>query len=161
MPYTIDVQSTSRFPAPFIRAVAAAANKAMTHQAVADGAALTLLLTDEATIQELNRQFRGEDRSTDVLSFPPGDPMPGSEHLLDYLGDIAIAVPVADGQAAAKGHDTKAELQLLAVHGVLHLLGYDHLDPEQKKSMWQTQAAILQELGLEGIQPTEDEHDDN
>lgn len=160
MAYTIDVQSTRRFPADYIRAVAVAANEAMTHQQVSAGAALTILLTDEEYIQELNRQFRGEDRPTDVLSFPAGEPMPGSEFLLDYLGDIAIAVPVAERQASEKGHGQLAELQLLAIHGVLHLVGYDHIDPAEKETMWDIQRMILTRFGLENIQPTEDDHDD-
>lgn len=160
MPYTIDVQSTRRYPAPFARAVAAAANETMINESAPEGAALTILLTDDEYLRELNRQYRGEDSSTDVLSFPAGEPLPGSENLLEYLGDIAIAVPIAEQQAAAKGHDALSELQLLAVHGVLHLLGYDHLDPNDKKMMWQKQANILRRLGLENIQPTEDGHED-
>ncbi len=160
MAYTVDVQSTQRYPADFIRAVASAANEAMTHQQVSEGAALTILLTDDDYIQELNRQFRGEDRPTDVLSFPAGEPMPGNESLLEYLGDIAIAVPVAERQASEKGHPLVAELQLLAVHGVLHLVGYDHLGGDEKEKMWSVQRAILMHLGLDNIQPTEDDHDD-
>jgi len=160
MAYTVDVQGTQRYPADFIRAVAAAANEAMTHQQVSEGAALTILLTDDDYIQELNRQFRDEDRPTDVLSFPAGEPMPGNESLLEYLGDIAIAVLVAERQATEKGHPLVAELQLLAVHGVLHLVGYDHLESDEKEKMWGVQRTILMHLGLDNIQPTEDDHDD-
>ncbi|HMT20027.1 MAG TPA: rRNA maturation RNase YbeY, partial [Promineifilum sp.] len=70
MSYTIDVQGTSRYPAPLIRAAAAAANEAMAHENASPGAALTILLTDDAYLRELNRQYRGEDHATDVLSFP-------------------------------------------------------------------------------------------
>ncbi len=160
MPYTIDVQSTNRYPTAYMRAVATAANVAMTHESVSDGAAVTLLLTDDDYLRQLNLQYRGEDRATDVLSFPGGDPIPGAENLLEYLGDIAISVETAKAQAAAKGHEATAELQLLAVHGVLHLAGYDHDDEEGKAAMWAAQEAILGRLGLEGIQPTEDEHAD-
>lgn len=160
MPYTIDIQSTKRYPTPLMRDAAAAANEAMTTQGVSDGAAVTILLTDDEYIRALNLQYRDEDASTDVLSFPAGDPLPGSEHLLEYLGDIAISVETAERQAAAKGHSLGAELQLLAVHGVLHLLGYDHTDEQQKAEMWAAQAAILGKLGLEGIQPTEEAHDE-
>lgn len=160
MAYTVDVQSTRRYHADYVRAVATAANVAMTHQLVSEGAALTILLTDNEYIQELNRQYRGEDRPTDVLSFSAGEPMPGSEGLLEYLGDIAIAVPVAEEQATEKGHGLLAELQLLAIHGVLHLVGYDHLEPDEKEIMWDVQGTILARLGLENIQPTEDDHDD-
>jgi probable rRNA maturation factor len=160
MSYTVDVQSTSRYPTPLLRAVAAAAHAAMTHQRVAEGAALTILLTDDDYIRQLNSQYRGEDHATDVLSFPAGEAMPGAEGLAEYLGDIAIAVPFAQRQATARGHDATAEMQLLAVHGVLHLLGYDHLDEDDKAAMWQAQADILRTLGLEGIQPTEEGYDD-
>ncbi len=160
MAYTVDVQSTRRYPADYIRAVASAANEAMILADVSEGAAVTVLLTDDSYIRELNRQYRGEDLATDVLSFPAGDPLPGSEGLLEYLGDIAIAVPVAEKQAAEKGHELQAELQLLTVHGILHLVGHDHLEAKEKEAMWAAQSAILKHLGLENIQPTEDEHDD-
>lgn len=160
MSYTVDLQNTVPYPMPYLRAVAAAANMAMDHEKVSDGAALTILLTDDEYLRDLNLQYRGEDHATDVLSFPGGDPIPGAEDLLEYLGDIAISVDTAEAQAEAKGHETAAELQLLAVHGVLHLLGYDHQDEDQKATMWAVQAAILARLGLEGIQPTEDEYDE-
>lgn len=160
MAYTIDIQSTKRYPTPLMRDAAAAANEAMATQGVSDGAAVTILLTDDEYIRALNLQYRDEDAATDVLSFPAGDPLPGSEHLLEYLGDIAISVETAERQAAAKGHDLGAELQLLGVHGVLHLLGYDHADEDQKAEMWAAQSAILKKLGLEGVQPTEEGHDE-
>jgi probable rRNA maturation factor len=160
MPYTIDVQSTQRYAPQLAQAVARAAHEALTHGGAADGAALTILLTDDDYVRELNRHYRAEDATTDVLSFPAGAPLPGDTDAAGYLGDIAIAVPTAERQAAAKGHATPAELQLLAVHGVLHLLGHDHLDAAEKTAMWQEQAAVLRRLGLEGIQPTEEAHDD-
>ena len=160
MSYTIDVQSTRRYPPELAQAVARAAHEALTHSAAAAGAALTILLSDDEYVRELNRHYRNEDMTTDVLSFPAGEPLPGDVEAAGYLGDIAIAVPTAERQAAAKGHTAPAELQLLAVHGVLHLLGYDHLDVAEKAAMWREQAAVLRRLGLEGIQPTEEEHDD-
>ncbi len=160
MPYTIDVQSTQRFSAQLAQVVAQAAHEALTHASALDGAALTILLTNDDYLRELNRHYRGEDVATDVLSFPAGPPMPGDPDAAAYLGDIAIAVPTAERQAAAKGHAAPAELQLLAIHGVLHLLGHDHLDTAEKAAMWREQAAVLRRLGLEGIQPTVEEHDD-
>ncbi len=160
MAYTIDVQSTRRYPPELAQAVARAAHEALAHGAAADSAALTILLTDDDYLRELNRHYRGEDRATDVLSFPAGDPLPGDPDGAAYLGDIAISVSHAEQQAAAKGHSAPAELQLLAVHGVLHLLGHDHLDADEKAAMWGEQATILDKLGLAAIQPTEDDHDD-
>jgi len=160
MPYTIDVQSTQRYSPQLAQVVAQAAHEALTYASALDGAALTILLTDDDYLRELNRHYRGEDVATDVLSFPAGPPMPGDPDAAAYLGDIAIAVPTAERQAAAKGHAAPAELQLLAVHGVLHLLGHDHLDAAEKAAMWREQAAVLRRLGLEEIQPTEEEHDD-
>ena len=156
MAYTIDVQTTRRQPSALARAVAQAAHEALAHCAAPDGAALTILLSDDDNVRQLNRHYRGEDWATDVLSFPAGEPQPGDA--AGYLGDIAISFDQAERQAAAKSHPTVAELQLLAVHGVLHLLGYDHLDAETKAAMWAEQAAVLRQLGLEDIQPTEDDH---
>ncbi|MDO8793747.1 MAG: rRNA maturation RNase YbeY, partial [Vicinamibacterales bacterium] len=77
-------------------------------------------LVSDARVRALNRQYRGADRNTDVLSFPSG---PGVE---PALGDIVIATGVARRQAAAAGHALSTELKVLALHGLLHLLGYDH-----------------------------------
>lgn len=84
---------------------------------------VTLALVGSAAMRTLNRRFRKKDRPTDVLSFPLGKQGPDGRH---YLGDIVIAVPVAFRQAREKGHSLKRELELLAVHGFLHLLGFDH-----------------------------------
>jgi probable rRNA maturation factor len=70
-----------------------------------------------------------------------------------YLGDIAISVPMAKRQAKAGGHSLKSELQLLTVHGTLHLLGYDHEEAEEKKLMWAAQSSILAQVGAEITSP--------
>ena len=80
-----------------------------------------------------------------MLSFPAGEPMPGMEA---YLGDIAIAIPVAVEQARSAGHGLLDELALLTVHGVLHLLGHDHAEPAEQQEMWRLQDAILAGLEL-------------
>lgn len=89
----------------------------------AHGAEVHLVLTDDRTIRELNRRFRGIDRATDVLSFPDGDTLPSGGLL---LGEIAISIDRARQQAEEFGHDEVRELCELALHGTLHLLGYDH-----------------------------------
>jgi len=120
---------------------------------------IDVLLTDDAGIQEINRDMRGVDAPTDVLSFPafsyaPGqppvdesdaDPMTG----LTPLGDMAISMERVKAQALEYGHSGRRELGYLVVHSVLHLLGYDHLDEgEQKKLMREREEAIMAELGL-------------
>jgi len=80
-----------------------------------------------------------------VLSFPAGDLDPDSEEL--YLGDVVISVPRALAQASAAGHPYLEEMQLLVVHGVLHLLGHDHGEPDEKQRMWDLQRKVLSHLG--------------
>ena len=106
-------------------------------------------------MRELNRQFRNIDAPTDVLSFPADFSDP--ENGIPYLGDIIISYPSAKEQSYAGGHSIEAELQLLVVHGILHLLGHDHADPEEKADMWAAQKEILHDLGLENISLAGDE----
>ena len=82
-----------------------------------------LLITDDATIRELNRRFRNIDRATDVLSFPDGGELPSG---LTLLGEIIVSLDAARRQAIELGHDEIRELSELVLHGVLHLIGYDH-----------------------------------
>jgi probable rRNA maturation factor len=108
---------------------------------------LSVVLTDDAQLHELNKQYLGHDSTTDVLSFPSGESDPDSGRL--YLGDVLISFSRALAQAKGGGHEVEAELQLLCVHGVLHLLGYDHLDEAEKNRMWTEQDKILTHLGLQ------------
>ena len=106
--------------------------------------------TDEA-VHALNREYRGVDRPTDVLSFAQEegeDEFPLHEGGERMLGDVIIAVPTALRQAEERGHDVDAELALLMIHGLLHLLGDDHDTPERKRVMWPRQLALLDHLGL-------------
>ena len=82
-----------------------------------------ILITSDARIRDLNHRFRDVDRATDVLSFPDGDALPSG---LTLLGEIVISLDTARRQAAEFGHDEVRELGELALHGVLHLIGYDH-----------------------------------
>jgi probable rRNA maturation factor len=86
---------------------------------------VTVLLTTDAAIRKLNRQFRGKNKATDVLSFPSEGPFPGSP-AEEIAGDIAISVTTALGQAADHGHSLSTEIKVLILHGLLHLAGYDH-----------------------------------
>lgn len=122
-----------------------AARTALAQQAAPE-ADLTVVLTGDAELQALNRDFLGLDRPTDVLSFPAGEADPESGR--QYLGDIVISLPRAVEQAGRGGHPLESEAQLLVVHGVLHLLGQDHAGPQEKQRMWSDQADILGQLGI-------------
>ena len=120
---------------------------------------ISVLLTDDAGIQQINREMREVDRPTDVLSFPmfelePGVP-PEGEAFLDPetgrcpLGDMCISLERAAAQAEEYGHSLDRELCYLAVHSALHLLGYDHLDEgPMKRQMRAREEAILGKLGI-------------
>ena len=112
----------------------------------AESGALTVVLSDEAQMKTLNREFSGKDISTDVLSFPDGTVDPDLNLL--YFGDIIIAVPIAQEQAKRAEHSINNELMLLTVHGTLHLLGFDHILPQEKDRMWAHQERILAQLGI-------------
>ncbi len=117
---------------------------------------VSVVVTDNQTVQQLNAQYRGLDSPTDVLSFHnEPDPAFPDPTLTDHLGDIIIAYPVAERQAASGGHAPAAEIMLLTVHGALHLLGFDHDTPTRKTAMWQAQQQIMTALELAHIQPTE------
>jgi probable rRNA maturation factor len=107
---------------------------------------LTVQITDETAIQALNRKFRGEDRPTDVLSFPDGTSDPDTG--VRYHGDVAVALPLARAQADAAGHSLCKELSLLTIHGVLHLFGHDHDTDEARRQMWELQIEVLEALGF-------------
>ena len=95
-----------------------------------------LLLTDDATIHALNKQYRGKDKPTDVLSFSMEDPV--------HLGQLVISVDRARQQAEDIGQSLEEELKFLFTHGTLHLLGYDHEDPEDEKIMLAKTYALLE-----------------
>jgi probable rRNA maturation factor len=119
-------QSGRRVPVSKIRD---AANLALP-PGTSDNASVCVLLATDEQVRELNLRFRGLDESTDVLSFPAA-PMPGHT----ALGDIAIAVPYAERQAALRGTPLDVELCYLAIHGVLHLLGYEDEEPAAREQM--------------------------
>ena len=126
-----------------------AALATLAHQSAPKDAALSILLTDDNQIQSLNREYLGFDTPTDVLSFSVHERDPETGSL--YLGEIIISIPYAAKQAQKNGHPLEAEVQLLIIHGVLHLLGHDHAESEEKAQMWAAQAEILAHLGLADI----------
>ena len=107
---------------------------------------LSVIVVDEEAMAALHVQWMDEPGATDVMSFPMDELRPGKEDEelpQGLLGDIVLCPEVAAKQGAANGHSMDAELQLLTVHGVLHVLGYDHEDPEEEREMFGLQKRIL------------------
>lgn len=144
--------SLEQFSAP-VRAAVEAAGR---HENLAFH--VNVLLTDEQGIKDLNRSFRSVDRVTDVLSFPAtsfaghirtSENAERDENGLLELGDIAICVGRAAAQAAELGHSTAREIMFLTLHGVLHLMGYDHETAPDEEVMTGLQRTIIAEIGAE------------
>ncbi|MEM7034521.1 MAG: rRNA maturation RNase YbeY [Chloroflexota bacterium] len=119
---------------------------------------LTISITSDAAIQVLNHQYRGFDKPTDVLSFEAeatDNSFVIPDEVATYLGDIIISAETAARQAAASDHAPFEEILLLAIHGTLHLLGFDHMTVEEKAEMWKRQNQMLQLHDLAHVTPTE------
>ena len=155
LPITADVPGVNDGQRAFLRRVI---RTALAAEGVDFPCEIDVLLTGDAGIHAINRDMRQVDRPTDVLSFPefelrPGQ-LPGPEDAdpgtgLVPLGDMVISMERAAAQAKEYGHSNRRELAYLAVHSVLHLLGYDHLDEgPQKRQMRGREEAIMAELGL-------------
>ena len=109
-------------------------------------AELAIVLVDEAAMEQLHVQWMDEPGPTDVLSFPMDELRPGSDENITpagLLGDIVLCPQVAIAQAETAGHSTLDELLLLTTHGLLHLLGFDHAEPDEEKEMFGIQRDIL------------------
>ena len=139
------------------RLVKAAAACALESEGISSPCLISVLLTDDEGIHEVNREFRNVDRPTDVLSFPYNELQPGAfdpslcdrepetEKLL--LGDMMISLETCARQGEEFGHGFQREVQYLTVHSVLHLLGYDHMDEgPQKRAMREREKRIIQLL---------------
>jgi probable rRNA maturation factor len=109
-------------------------------------AELAIVLVDEGAMEQLHVQWMDEPGPTDVLSFPMDELRPGTEEAptpAGLLGDIVLCPQVAQAQAETAGHSTLDELLLLTTHGILHLLGFDHAEPDEEKEMFGLQREIL------------------
>lgn len=111
---------------------------------------VSILFTDDEGIKSLNSEFRHKDVVTDVLSFPQYDHLLSLETLPPYLyyGDVVISIAQAGRQAEEFGHSLEREIFYLVVHSILHLLGYDHMEEEDKMAMRQSEKQILKVLKL-------------
>jgi probable rRNA maturation factor len=141
----INIQTKVDFKPKEMRFLQQAARLALQQGGASPQVDLSIVLTDDEEISQLNLQFLGIDAATDVLSFPSGEQDPDTG--IPYLGDIIISLPRAQSQAEAGGHTVEDELRLLTVHGVLHLLGFDHAETGDRDHMWRLQDAILEDLG--------------
>lgn len=130
-------------------AVEQAALLTLLHLGLGEPCELVVVISDDEALRDLNQRFRGLARPTDVLSFADDTKGPfsgGAAGFPRYLGDIVISLDRARAQAIEAGGSLEDELRVLTVHGVLHLLGYDHEDAVDKERMWAEQAEILQLL---------------
>ena len=125
-------------------------SEALRYEGVNDNTEVSVTIVDNEEIRKINNKFRNIDRATDVLSFPLIDfdneslPDDGSKI---YLGDIIISIERAKEQAKEYGHSIDREIGFLTAHSMLHLLGYDHMVPEEEKEMFAKQEEILNNLG--------------
>ena len=145
---SISRQKTGLGHPEIFRAIKAAAVAALLYEQVDKPSEICVTLTDDEGIHEINRENRGVDKPTDVLSFPIGE--------LDYdtgrifLGDMVLSLERAEAQSVEFGGTFEHEVQYLTVHSVLHLLGYDHLDEgEQKAAMRAREKEIMKRLGYD------------
>jgi probable rRNA maturation factor len=138
-------------------ALAAIARFSLDRMRIHPLAELSVLIVDEAAMTELHERWMGEPGPTDVLSFPmdelrPPSPVAGTSGRggdepgpdLALLGDVVLCPQVAAEQAKQAGHSAQQELELLTVHGILHLLGYDHAEPEEEAAMFGLQGQLLE-----------------
>jgi probable rRNA maturation factor len=120
-------------------------------------AELCIKAVDEPTIAQLNEQWMEKEGPTDVLAFPMDELRPGlvnEEPEEGVLGDLVLCPDIAAKQAATAGHSSEAEIELLTVHGILHLLGYDHAEPEEHREMFGLQDELLAAWRARGADPS-------
>ena len=145
-PVSIEVLNESGLDLDVTR-MAALSRFVMDRMRVHPLAELCIKAVDEATIAELNEQWMEKEGPTDVLAFPMDELRPGlvnEDPQEGVLGDLVLCPAVAEKQGATAGHGTEAELELLTVHGILHLLGYDHAEPEEHAVMFGLQGELLE-----------------
>jgi len=126
--------------------IAALARHVLAEMRVHPQAELSVVLVDEAAMEALHQRWMDEPGPTDVLSFPMDELRPGrdgEESPTGLLGDVVLCPQVAERQARTAGHSSAEELLLLTTHGILHLLGFDHAEPEQEKEMFALQRRLL------------------
>ena len=138
-------------PEDFEKLVEDCTRAALEEEDIEDDVEVSVTLVDNARIRELNSEFRDIDKETDVLSFPLGDDEgfevdPDTDAIL--LGDIVLSLEKAKSQAEEYGHSFRREAAFLVTHSLFHLLGYDHMTPEEETEMFAKQEKVLEKLGI-------------
>jgi probable rRNA maturation factor len=144
---SIEVSNETNFAIDQVR-VLRLAEFALDQMRIHPAAELSIIFVDEKAMEQLHLQWMDEPGATDVLSFPMDELRPGTESEptpAGLLGDIVICPTVAEKQAVPAGHETINEVLLLTTHGLLHLLGFDHVDPEEELEMFGIQKSILKQ----------------
>ncbi|MCY9323018.1 rRNA maturation RNase YbeY [Bacillus haynesii] len=144
---------TGRVPEDRLAEIEKLLQFAAAEEGVADGAEVSVTIVNNEEIQKINKEYRGKDYPTDVISFAFEEDGEGEIEIIGadmppVLGDIIISVDKAQEQAEEYGHSLMRELGFLTVHGFLHLLGYDHMTEEEEKEMFTKQKEILNRYGL-------------
>lgn len=142
---TIKVQIATDDPLPLDR-LRMAITWVLARHDMAPGAGLSVVIMDDEGVRRLNREYRGIDKPTDVLSFAV-EPLPFLDEDRN-LGDLILSLPTVRRQAESEGHDWRDEMVLAVIHGTLHLLDYDHDTPEGQTRMWQVQAEALAAMNV-------------
>ena len=150
--YFVNSQRKHLLPDGIKDKIREAFDSVLKNEGVSDDAEITVTFVGDRKIRELNRRFRNIDRSTDVLSFPLGengvyDTDPETERFM--LGDVVISLEHAFSQAEEFGHSADREIVYLSVHSMLHLLGYDHMEPTEASVMREKEEKTMTEIGLE------------
>jgi probable rRNA maturation factor len=143
-PVAVSIQSRYR-PLPLRAVIRRAVTAAARLEQLRPGLSVSVLVTDDAEIRELNRRYADEDHATDVLSFGAGAES-GQAGEGGELGDIVLSLEHLEAQAQAAGHSLEREAAVLTVHGFLHLLGYDHAEPEEERRMFSRTEEIVATL---------------
>ena len=163
MTFYVENETEKEFPFTVEEIVEKVMDEVLSSEGCPYEAQVNVLITDNEGIHQYNRDYRQIDRPTDVLSFPnldfemPADFSMLEEHMADYfdpesdellLGDIIISADKVYEQAESYGHSAMREFAFLVAHSMLHLCGYDHMEPEEAKVMEEKQEAVLQRIGI-------------
>jgi probable rRNA maturation factor len=151
-PYSVAIEIDDSYVAEVdSAAIEALVSHVLRGEGVAPPAEVSLWITDESEVQRLNREYRSLDAPTDVLSFGAEEddaPFVAAPDQPRYLGDLAISFPHVARQAEEYGHSRQRELGYLVTHGLLHLLGYDHEQPDDARRMREREEVLLGALGI-------------